>query len=59
MIGFVGMSVYHFTFKNGKGYGHGVGLCQNGMDAKACRGMGYTEILSTYYPTSRIATLYK
>jgi len=49
----------HFIFKNGQGYGHGVGLCQNGMDAKACRGMGYREILATYYPTSKIATLYQ
>jgi stage II sporulation protein D len=49
----------HFIFKNGQGYGHGVGLCQNGMETKACRGMGYGEILATYYPTSKIATLYQ
>lgn len=48
----------HFIFRNGKGFGHGVGLCQNGMETKARRGMSYQRILSSYYPTSKIKTLY-
>lgn len=49
----------HFVFRNGKGFGHGVGLCQNGMETKARRGMSYQRILSFYYPTSKIKTLYQ
>ncbi|MFQ5502265.1 MAG: SpoIID/LytB domain-containing protein [Phycisphaerae bacterium] len=48
-----------FHFREGKGYGHGVGLCQSGMETKARRGMDYRRILSVYYPTSRIKTLYQ
>ncbi|MFQ5430432.1 MAG: SpoIID/LytB domain-containing protein [Phycisphaerae bacterium] len=47
-----------FVFRNGKGYGHGVGLCQHGMETKARRGMPYDRILAWYYPTSKIMTLY-
>ena len=35
---------------NGKGWGHGVGLCQIGAAVMASRGKGYHEILSHYYP---------
>lgn len=48
-----------FRFLEGKGYGHGVGLCQSGMETKARRGMDYKRILSIYYPTSRVKTLYR
>lgn len=34
----------------GKGWGHGVGLCQIGAAVMASRGYGYREILSHYYP---------
>jgi len=47
-----------FIFKNGVGYGHGVGLCQWGMQNKAVQGWDYQRILSTYYPGSKIKTLY-
>ncbi len=47
-----------FLFKEGKGFGHGMGLCQYGMETKARRGMGYREILSTYYPGSTVKKLY-
>jgi len=47
-----------FVFKDGKGFGHGMGLCQFGADTKACRGMGYREILATYYPRSVIKKLW-
>ena len=48
----------HFIFKEGKGFGHGVGLCQHGMETKARRGMKYDDILAFYYPSSTIKTLY-
>ncbi|MCD4670481.1 MAG: hypothetical protein K8S14_08545, partial [Actinomycetia bacterium] len=47
-----------FVFTEGKGYGHGVGLCQNGMETKARRGWDYNRILSTYYPGSSIKRIY-
>ncbi len=34
----------------GKGWGHGVGLCQVGSYGMAVRGAGYREILAHYYP---------
>ncbi len=48
----------HFVFRDGKGFGHGVGLCQYGMETKAQRGMSYRNILSAYYPHSIIRRLY-
>ncbi len=47
-----------FIFKNGRGYGHGVGLCQWGMQTKAAQGWTYEQILAAYYPDSRIKVLY-
>lgn len=38
----------------GKGWGHGVGLCQIGAANMASEGYGYKEILSHYYPGSHI-----
>jgi stage II sporulation protein D len=35
---------------NGRGYGHGVGLCQWGAQQMAKDGKNYKEILSFYYP---------
>ncbi|MBR2198472.1 MAG: SpoIID/LytB domain-containing protein [Fibrobacter sp.] len=34
----------------GKGFGHGVGMCQMGVRARAQAGQSYIEILSHYYP---------
>ena len=34
----------------GKGFGHGVGMCQMGVRARAQAGQNYIEILSHYYP---------
>lgn len=48
-----------FKFTDGRGFGHGMGLCQYGMDTKAKRGMGYRQILATYYPHSTIKRLYE
>ena len=47
-----------FTFRDGKGFGHGCGLCQFGMETKALRGMSYYEILTFYYPASKVKKLY-
>lgn len=35
---------------HGRGWGHGVGLCQIGAAVMASRGYGYREILGHYYP---------
>lgn len=34
----------------GRGFGHGVGLCQEGAAGFAARGWGFAEILDRYYP---------
>jgi stage II sporulation protein D len=47
-----------FAFQNGKGFGHGVGLCQHGMEGKARQGMKYKQILKIYYPGSQIKKIY-
>lgn len=39
---------------SGKGWGHGVGLCQIGAANMALKGYAYKEILSFYYPDSRL-----
>lgn len=39
---------------NGKGYGHGAGLCQWGALAQSKLGKSYEEILSFYYPGTKI-----
>ena len=38
----------------GKGWGHGVGLCQIGAAVMASRGFDYKQILAFYYPGSRL-----
>ena len=40
---------------SGRGWGHGVGLCQIGAAVMASEGHGYREILSHYYPGSEIS----
>ena len=39
---------------HGKGWGHGVGLCQIGAAVMASQGYSYKEILSHYYPGTSI-----
>lgn len=39
----------------GKGWGHGVGLCQIGAAVMASKGYGYRQILSYYYVGAEIA----
>jgi peptidoglycan hydrolase-like amidase len=38
----------------GRGWGHGVGLCQVGAYGMALRGHDYAEILAHYYPGARL-----
>lgn len=45
-----------FTFK-GAGWGHGVGLCQIGAAVMSVKGYGYREILSHYFPGTKLETL--
>ncbi len=47
----------NFDFENGRGFGHGVGLCQYGAQGKALRGMKYFDILYAYYPGAKIMKL--
>ncbi len=39
----------------GRGFGHGVGMSQWGANVMAKRGMSYREILSFYYPGTRLS----
>lgn len=41
----------------GRGWGHGVGLCQIGAAVMASRGYGYRSILGHYYPGAEITRL--
>ncbi|MDQ1296982.1 MAG: Amidase enhancer [Bacteroidota bacterium] len=42
---------------NGKGYGHGVGLCQEGAMAMASEGFDYKQIIEFYYSGVRITDI--
>ncbi len=46
-----------FEFK-GRGFGHGVGLCQWGMKEMAEQGKTYKEILKFYYPGSEVKKIF-
>ena len=39
---------------DGRGWGHGVGLCQIGAAVMAAEGYSYKEILSHYYPGTEL-----
>jgi stage II sporulation protein D (peptidoglycan lytic transglycosylase) len=62
MLGWKRLPSTKFTFTRkgdelvfeGKGYGHGVGLCQWGALEMAREGKSYREILSFYYPGTTI-----
>lgn len=47
-----------WEFFSGRGYGHGVGMCQCGAQAMARKGKTAEQILSYYYRGSRIKTVY-
>ncbi|MGH9940087.1 MAG: SpoIID/LytB domain-containing protein, partial [Blastocatellia bacterium] len=42
-----------FVFRGG-GFGHGLGLCQEGAHVAARRGMSYRQILNHYFPGTRV-----
>jgi SpoIID/LytB domain protein len=42
----------------GSGHGHGVGMCQEGAVGMARAGRSYPEILTHYYPGTRLRKLY-
>lgn len=44
---------------SGRGWGHGVGLCQYGAEGSARAGKNHAEILDFYYPGTRIENLNK
>lgn len=43
---------------HGRGWGHGVGLCQIGAAVMGARGFSYREILAHYYPRAEIRKIY-
>jgi SpoIID/LytB domain protein len=45
----------NFVFR-GSGFGHGLGLCQEGAHALARRGVSYRQILSHYFPGTSIGS---
>ena len=45
-----------FTLK-GAGWGHGVGLCQIGAAVMSAKGYNYKEILTHYFPGTKIKTI--
>lgn len=46
-----------FEFVDGRGFGHGVGLCQSGAQALARSGKTCREIVQYYYPGSRLVRI--
>ncbi len=47
-----------FEFRSGRGFGHGVGMCQWGAEGQARLGRKVSEILTYYYPKSRLKRAY-
>ncbi|HBG78449.1 MAG TPA: hypothetical protein DDW84_06350 [Phycisphaerales bacterium] len=47
-----------FLFVAGRGFGHGAGLCQYGTREMARQGKNAQQILSFYFPASRVKILY-
>jgi stage II sporulation protein D len=45
-------------FCDGRGFGHGVGLCQWGAEGKARKGWTAEQILAFYYPGARLFRVY-
>jgi stage II sporulation protein D len=47
-----------WAFFSGRGWGHGVGMCQCGAEGMARQGRNAEQILAHYYPASRIICAY-
>ena len=43
-----------YVFRDGRGFGHGVGFCQSGGQGMARQNKTYEEILQYYYPASML-----
>jgi len=48
-----------WAFFSGRGWGHGVGMCQCGAQGMAREGKNAQQILSYYYPGSMIISIYR
>ena len=46
-----------WAFLSGRGWGHGVGMCQYGAEGMARKGKNAKQILSHYYPNSKLSTI--
>jgi len=55
----VGVSGSSVIFGPGRGYGHGVGMCQWGIQGMALRGLKPQQILAHYYPNSKLFQAYR
>lgn len=47
-----------WVFSSGRGFGHAVGMCQCGTEGMARKGKTAEEILSYYYPGSKLIRVY-
>jgi len=47
-----------WAFASGRGWGHGVGMCQHGAQGMARRGNNARSILQYYYPGAEIVNVY-
>jgi len=47
-----------WAFLSGRGWGHGVGMCQCGAEGMAREGSSTEEILQHYYPGAKIVSVY-
>ncbi len=52
----VSRSGSNFTF-HGSGFGHGLGLCQEGAHVMAERGANFRQILAKYFPSTHVGEL--
>ncbi|HNU68057.1 MAG TPA: hypothetical protein PKG82_02800, partial [Myxococcota bacterium] len=63
-LGSLKSSAFYFDVGNGSvtfrgaGFGHGVGMCQNGAIGMADAGIRYDEILKHYFSGSEIVKIY-
>ncbi len=48
----------NWSFARGKGFGHGVGLCQCGAQAMARKKKAAAQIIEYYYPNSKMKKIY-
>lgn len=64
LLGFSSLKSTNFSFLwqgeklvvEGRGHGHGVGMCQYGARQLATRGLNYRQIVATYYPNVKIGS---